>query len=288
VVPNHVEVNQPARSASNLPAAARIDDAADERLAPYRRLRDRDWAAGNPARFVCESALVVERLCARPELAESVLVTPEREAWAASVVPPGVPVLVVPEALIREVAGFRFHRGVMAVGVRPAPESLTMDECVPRRAGHLTLLVCEGITDAENVGLLFRTAAAFGVDAVLLSPTCHDPFYRRALRVAVGHTFAIAWGWAAPWPGALRRLREEWAVQVVGAAVGAGTVPVGAAARAERVAVVVGTEGAGLTDAALAECDAQVRVPMAPGVDSLNVGVAVGVLLDRLGHGERT
>lgn len=224
-------------------------------------------------------------MLARPGLTESVLVSPNRAEWAASRAASDVTVFVAPEAVMSAVAGFPIHRGVLALGRRPAPEDLTLDAAVPGRRGQgpLAVLVCEGISDPENIGLLFRNAAAFAADAVVICPRSHDPLYRRALRVAVGHTVAMPWARAEAWPGDLARLKTEWDLTLLGASTAPSATAVGSVTPPQRLGLVVGAEGSGLSAGAVQACDDLVRVPMAPGVDSLNVGVAAAVLLHRLG-----
>ncbi len=275
-----------------MPRIIAIDDPTDPRLAPYRDLKDRALArheasGSRGGLFVGETAVVVERMLARPGLTVSVLVATNRAPWAAALATGDVTVYVAPETVMSAVAGFPIHRGVLALGRRPVPQDLTLDAAVPGRRGqgHLTVLVCEGITDPENIGLLFRNAAAFAADAVVLCPRTHDPLYRRALRVAVGHTVAMPWARAKTWPGDLARLRDQWGLTLLGASTTPSATAVGSVKPPERLGLVVGAEGSGLSAAAVGECDDVVRVPMARGVDSLNVGVAAAVLLHRLGEG---
>jgi tRNA G18 (ribose-2'-O)-methylase SpoU len=266
-----------------------IHDPADPRLDDYRDVRDRDLrgSAGQPGLFVGEQALVVEKMLARPGLTKSVLAAEAMCDRIAPLVPAGVPLYVAPQEVMDAVVGFPIHRGVLAVGYRPREGDLTLEAVVPARPGPLTVLVCEDITHIDNVGLLFRNAAAFGVDAVVLSPRCHDPLYRRCLRTSIGHVLTVPWARSRDWPDDLDRLRWQWGLTVVGAATDAGARPLDELEPPERVALLVGTEGEGLSAGALARCDARVRIPMAPGVDSLNAAVAAAVCLHRLSRAAR-
>ena len=153
--------------------------------------------------------------------------------------------------------------------------------------GPLTLLLCEDITNIDNIGLLFRNAAAFGVDGVLLSPKCHDPLYRKSLRVAIGHALTVPFARSEDWSGELAKLQQECNVTLVAAALDERAVELDSAPCPKRVGLVVGPEFDGLPSATLDQCDAIVKVPMAPGVDSLNVAVAAAVCLNRFSTGKR-
>lgn len=269
-----------------------IDDPADPRLEDYRHVRDRDLlgAAGRPGLFIGEQALIVERMLAVPGRTKSVLVLPGKVDRLAPRVPDDVPLYVAPGDVLEAVVGFDIHRGVLAVGWRPPPQALTLGAALPSpeaRDAPLTLLACEDITHHDNLGMLFRNAAAFGVDAVVLSPRCHDPLYRRCLRTSIGHALDVPYARSADWPADLAALRDRWGCTVVAAATGPGAVPLDDAPRSRRVALVVGTEGEGLSDGALAAADVRVRIPMRHGVDSLNVAVAAAVCLHRLSQGGR-
>lgn len=262
-----------------------IEDPRDPRIADYRDLRDRDLR-GRHGLFVAENLFVVERLLARPELAVSVLCLPSKAARVAPAVPPGVPLYTAEKAILSGIAGFPIHRGVLAIGRRPSEDALRPARAIPAREGPLTVLACEGITHPDNVGMLFRAAAAFAVDALLLDRASHDPLYRRALRLSAGHVLSLPWAWTDDLPAELARLRQERGLALVGAAT-QGSLPLDEAPRPERLVLVVGTESRGLRPETLALLDARVRIPMAPGIDSLNVAVAAAVCLHRLSRGER-
>ncbi len=155
-----------------------VADAGDPRLDDYRDIRDRELRgrAGFPGLFVAEQVLVVEKLLAIPGGTRSVLISPNWRDRIAAQAPPEVPVYVAPLAVMKEVAGFNIHRGALAVGRRSAVEREALD--VPKGPEPVTLLLCEDIRNMDNIGFLFRNAAAFGAAGVLLSPRCHDPLYR--------------------------------------------------------------------------------------------------------------
>lgn len=189
-----------------------------------------------------------------------------------------VPVIVRPDEEVAAATGFAFHRGVLASGQRlplpPLGELLTSAR---------TVAVLEGLNDHENLGALFRNAAAFGVDAVVLDPTTADPLYRRSVRVSIGHVLRIPWTRVEGWPDTLDELRHTgFFVAALTPSPDAMPIDELVADPPSRVAFVVGAEGPGLTDAALAAADARVRIPLAPGVDSLNVATAAAIAFHRL------
>jgi len=257
-----------------------VDDAGDPRLDDYRDLSDRN-ARGRRGLFVGESALVVARMLALPGVTKSVLVSNSALDRIVPSAPDGVPVYAAPPPLLEAVAGFDVHRGVLAVGRRAPFEGRLPREVVPA-AGAACVLACEGIGNVDNMGLLFRNAAAFGVAAVLLDPTSHDPLYRKSLRVSIGHALTVPWARVPDWPGGLLALASERDLVVLGAAPGRQAHAIDDVEPPQRCVLIVGAEGAGLAPATLACCRRLVRVPMAPGVDSLNVAVAAAVCLHHL------
>ncbi|MCZ6850839.1 MAG: RNA methyltransferase [Planctomycetota bacterium] len=263
-------------------------DLADPRLANYRDIRDRGLLGrdGIPGLFVGEQPLIVQRMLSMPGVTKSVLVV---RTWAdriAPLAPPEVPVYIAPLDLMRHVAGFTVHRGVLAVGYRSAIERSDLASAL-RPAGPLTVLLCENITNIDNIGLLFRNAAAFGADAVVLSPRCHDPLYRKSLRVSIGHALTVPFVRCLDWSGDLGRLKARWNLTLIAAALDERAIDLRLVDRPERVGLVVGEEFHGLSPTTLDHCDHIVKVPMAPGVDSLNVAVAAAVCLHRFSTGKR-
>ena len=255
----------------------------DPRLADYEALRDpvlrrrHDAEAGI---FIAEGRLVVERLLRSRYPVRSVLVT-ERglrvlRPLVASI---DVPVLLVEPAVAQALTGYDVHRGVLAAGQRvglPGPAEVL--------AGAAVVLVLEDLTDQANLGALFRNAAALGADAVLLSPRCCDPLYRRSVRVSMGAVLTMPYTYLQPWPGALAELgRLGFSVVALtpdpAAAVLESTADALAVEGGGGVALVVGSEGPGLSAGALDVCDRHVRIAMESGVDSLNVATAAAVAL---------
>ena len=183
----------------------------------------------------------------------------------------GIPVYTAERETLARLTGFELTRGVLCAMRRPRLPSV---EEVCARARRVAVL--EGIVDHTNVGAIFRSAAALGIDAVLVTPTCCDPFYRRAVRVSMGTVFQVPWTYLPEiWPQTLRALGFTTAAMALCDA----SLPIYAPQlkRADRLAVVLGTEGDGLAESTIAACDCTVRIPMTHGVDSLNVAAASAV-----------
>jgi tRNA G18 (ribose-2'-O)-methylase SpoU len=252
--------------------ASFVTDLADPRLDPYRQLKERRLNEQGGL-FIAESELVVRKLLASALPVHSVLLTAPRLHALQDVLRPEVPVLVAPQPLLDQVTGFHVHRGCLAVGERPAGAR------IPPAARSVVVL--EDLVDVDNLGALARSAAALGADALLLSPRCPDPFYRKAIRVSMGSVFFLPIVRAGAWPGDLLALREL-GLTLVAAVLAPDAIPITAYHPPGRFALVLGSEGPGLSDDTQRLCDARVTIPMAPGTDSLNVATAGAVLLHRL------
>ncbi len=263
-----------------------IEDLDDPRLADYHHLRSpsrRMALERERGIFTVEGRLSIEALLASRFVVRSIFVAEEHVQRVASMLDTDVPIFTMPARAMEQVSGVHFHRGVLAVAERP--QLPTVDELV---AGARRLLVLEQVNDHENIGALFRNAAAFGVDGVVLDPTTTDPLYRRSTRVSLGHVLRVPFARVPDggWPAALHELRSA-GVTVAALTPAADAVPLGrlAAEPPERVALLVGAEGPGLSAEAMAACDLRVRIPMAAGVDSVNVATAAAIALSALyGH----
>lgn len=230
--------------------------------------------------FLVEGSLALQAALASPYRVLSVLVLPRRlPALLGLGVPPEVPVYTVDDHVLAATTGFDVHRGILAVAARSAAP--TVAELLRDFQPQLILIV-EDLRDQENLGSLFRNAAAFGAGAVLLSPACCDPLYRRTVRVSLGHVLRVPFARLEPWPAALKELVEQgYALVALTPRAGAERVEdVAGRLHGSRVALLVGTEGAGLSGPALAAAQLA-RIAIAPGVDSLNVAAASAVALHR-------
>lgn len=272
-------------------------------LEPYRDLIRANWTR-HSGRFIAESALVVQRLLASRYPVESVFATSHAAPQFAPLVPPDVPLLVADVSLLREVAGYKFHRGVLACGRRISDPSL---EALAGRPGPLLLVVCPLLLSPENLGGILRTSSVLGADAVLLGRRCGDPLSRRVLRTSMAAALHMPLRQPEDLLADVQRLRDEFDVELVATvadepcdAPGSGTggttgggasgrprlavEPLDQAARSPRMALLLGSEGFGLEPPWLAMCDRAVTIPMRGvamqrSVDSLNVTVAAGICL---------
>jgi tRNA G18 (ribose-2'-O)-methylase SpoU len=257
-----------------------LDDPDDPRLADYRDLTDvalRRVAEPAGGLYIAESAKVLARALAAGHRPRSVLV---QEKWLdetrtllAEVA--DVPVYVTTADVAERITGYAVHRGLLAAMHRPALPSVA--EAV---AGARLVLVLEDIVDHTNVGAAFRGAAGLGADAVLVSPRCADPLYRRSVRVSMGTVFQVPWTRLPEWPEAGAQLHAA-GFHLAALALAGGAMPLDdfAAHRPDRVALLMGAEGDGLSRRALEASDTVVTIPMAGGVDSLNVAAASAVAL---------
>jgi tRNA G18 (ribose-2'-O)-methylase SpoU len=260
-----------------------VDDLDDARLSDYRHLREPNVRARverGAGIFTVEGWLSLEALAESPYPVRSALVTTKHAARAQSIVDPAVPVYAIAESALERVTGVHFHRGVVGVAERPA--ALSPDAVL---AGARRVLVLEGVNDYENLGALFRNAVAFGVDAVLLDPTTADPLYRRATRVSLGHVLRVPFARVGSdaWPGILTDFRRD-GMAVLALTPAADATPLGPVIEhlPDRVGVLVGAEGPGLSGEAMAAADHRVRIPMTPGTDSVNVATAAAIILAAL------
>jgi len=248
----------------------------DQRLFYFRDLQDRRLA-DEAGRFVVESELVVRKLLRSPVETESVMLTAPHLASLdplLSSLSADFPVYVVPQAVMDQVTGFHVHRGCMAIARRP-------ERSIPEDARLIA--VCVDLVDVDNVGAMARNAAAFGVDALVLSPRCADPYYRKAVRTSAGAVLTLPIVRAARWPQELEDLRQR-GFTLLGTALSPNAVPLAQCPRSPRTAVLFGSEGPGLDTATMDLCDALVTIPMAqsPAVNSLNVATAAALVFFRL------
>jgi tRNA G18 (ribose-2'-O)-methylase SpoU len=256
-----------------------VTDVEDPRLADYARLTDMELRTSKePAQglFIAEGTKVISRAVAAGYPVRSVLVA-ERRLGDLPVLPAGdAPVYVVPDQAAERLTGYRVHRGARA-GRQPTPRRHPAFGAAPARR----LIVLEDLVDHANVGAIFRCAAALGVDAVILSPRCADPLYRRAVKVSMGAVFAVPYARLANWHDGLAGLRAT-GFRLLALTPDQTAAPIGAALAGERTALMLGTEGDGLSSRWLHEADQAVRIPMHPGavaagVDSLNVVAAAAI-----------
>ena len=261
-----------------------IDDATDPRLAQYRNVGD-PAALDRRGLFVAEGRLVAERLLEDGWFdLHSVAVTPAaleplRPLFRQQ---PSIAVYVCEPSVLQAITGFNFHRGCVALAYR-TPRTLTLDEA----ATATCVLALEGVTNPDNVGGLFRTALAFGVDAVLLDDASADPLYRKAIRTSMAASLRLPFVRVDPWLDGLETLRAA-GLRVVALTPHPDATPLAdyAAHADERIAVLVGSEGFGLGRESLQRADVRVRIAIDPRADSLNVVTAAAIALHALRNGD--
>jgi tRNA G18 (ribose-2'-O)-methylase SpoU len=253
----------------------RIEQLDDPRIAAYRSLRDRTLRGESI--FIAEGCVVVERLLRSRYRAESLLVA-EEHAAAFAARATGCPLYVASAAMLRQIVGYNFHRGALAVGCRP-PAMRLEGLAAALVETPCWIVVCPAVTKPDNLGLLFRSAAAFGARGVILGQGCCDPLSRRSVRVSLGTVLDVPFVQSRDVLSDLRALRHAWQFERVAAVADSGAERLDELLPAPRTALVFGNEFDGLAPEWLDECDRRVTIPMGPAVDSLNLGVAAGIFM---------
>jgi tRNA G18 (ribose-2'-O)-methylase SpoU len=264
----------------------RVTDVDDPRLADYTRLTDvklRTHLEAEYGLFIAEGTKVISRAVAAGYPVRSLLLAERRLGDLAALPVTAAPVYVVPDETAERLTGYRVHRGALASLCRKPLPAVAALAAVSRR-----VIVLEDLVDHGNVGAIFRCAAALGVDAVLLSPRCADPLYRRAVKVSMGAVFAIPYARMDEWYDGLADLRAA-GFRLLALTPDPAAAPIGEIAAGERTALLLGTEGDGLSSRWRHEADQVVRIPMHPGalaagVDSLNVVAAAAIACHVLGN----
>lgn len=258
-----------------------VTDPTDPRLADYVSLRDtslRKHLESEHGLFIAEGAKVIQRAVDAGYRPRSFLLA---ERWLPTLADvldrwPDVPVYLVTEELAEQVTGFHVHRGALASLHRE--QRHTLEEVLAATPQRSRIAVLEDLVDHTNVGAVFRSAAALGVDAVLVTPRCADPLYRRSIKVSMGSVFQLPWVRIDPWPAGIQVLKDAGYV-VAGMTLGEGAITLDELAAHDhpKLALVLGTEGHGLTAKTDRMLDLRVTIPMAAGIDSLNVAASSAV-----------
>jgi len=260
-----------------------IADPDDPRIRAYQDVRERDLL-GRDGLFVAEGEVILRVLLSRSRYPiESILVSDRRLEILKPLVaraPPGTPVYAASQAVVDRIVGFPIHRGVLALARRGTDRTPT--EIMRGLDSSALVVALIGLANHDNVGGVFRNAAAFGADAVLLDRTSCDPLYRKAVRASVGGSLVVPFARGGE-ADALVDLLRAHGFALIGLTP-SGEEPIGTVRRAGRTALLLGAEGAGLPESVLARTR-RVRIPMANGVDSLNVGAARGIALHQLTRG---
>ncbi|WP_029032886.1 TrmH family RNA methyltransferase [Salinarimonas rosea] len=256
-----------------------ITDPHDPRIGDYRAIREKDLV-GRAGKFVIEGEVALRLAARRGRFPLASVLLSEKRAALAAAIPENVPVHVAPQPVLEAIAGFPIHRGVLAIGLRGAePDPATLLAGLPPRALVVALI---GLTNHDNVGGIFRNAAAFGADAVILDAETCDPLYRKAIRVSAGGALLVPFARAGGPLETVSTLEEAGFTPLALSPRGEETFAT--LARPRRAALVLGAEGPGLPDAVLSRART-LRIPMAGDFDSLNVAVTSGIALHALAGG---
>ncbi|WP_227998371.1 TrmH family RNA methyltransferase [Nocardia australiensis] len=252
-----------------------IDDPADPRVDDFRDLKSADRRPDLPGRkglVIAEGVVVVQRMLDSRFTPSALLgVEKRRTELADDLAEVDVPYFRATAEIMAEVVGFHLNRGVLAVAKRPVELSVAQV-----LTGARTVAVLEGVNDHENLGSMFRNAAGLGAEAILFGDRCADPLYRRAVRVSMGHVLRVPFAQLPKWPGDLDILREN-GFQIIALTPDPAAANLATAMTGERVALLLGAEGPGLTEEAMRATDIRARIPMSPGTDSLNVATAAAM-----------
>ena len=255
-----------------------VTDPADPRLDDFRDLNSVDRRPDLPSGkglVIAEGVLVAQRMLASRFSPRAFLGTDRRlRELSDDLAACGVPYYRASAEVMAEVVGFHLNRGVLAAA--PRPVELSMPEVL---WGARTVAVLEGVNDHENLGSIFRNAAGLDVDAVVFGAGCADPLYRRAVRVSMGHALLVPYARAESWPGDLKLMQDN-GFHLIAMTPGEGSVPLAdalAPLAGQKVGVLVGAEGPGLTEHTMRACEVRARIPMSRGTDSLNVATAAAL-----------
>jgi len=260
-----------------------IRDPDDPRIAAYRNIRERDLT-GRQGLFVAEGEVVIRTLLSPASLCAPVSLLLARKRLAAfrdalGTRQPDLPIFVADQPVLDTIAGFPLHRGMLALGRKPEPAGL---DILTEGPGDGVILAASGIGNHDNMGGLFRVAAAFGARGLMLDPTCCDPFYRKSIRVSVGAVLRMP-HLVMPGPTTMVDALQAADIEVL-ALTPAATEPLWALSPGGRRAVLVGSEGPGLPREIISRCR-PIGIPMSGGFDSLNVAVTAGIVLHQLTRG---
>lgn len=253
-----------------------ITNLADARLVDYSHQTDvalRKARGTEHGLYIAESALVLERAIRAGHVPRSVLALGNSVDEAVRLVGDDVPIYSGSSELLEELTGYLLHRGLIAAmnrPVLPSPESLL--------STAKRVIILENVADPTNVGAIFRSVGAIGADAVFVTPRCSDPFYRRSIRVSMGTVLQVPWTRLGDWTST-RRLLAASGFQIAALALTPDAVSLRDFVAPGKLALVLGAEGDGLTPEALAAADTIVQIPMAHGIDSLNVAATAAVAM---------
>jgi tRNA G18 (ribose-2'-O)-methylase SpoU len=264
-------------SKTNVAVVTSIDD---PQVDVYRNIRDADLR-GRKHLCMVESELVVRRLLSSDWDIHSLFLSPQKYERLAPLIAERHQVYIADVTVMSDITGFHIHRGVLSAVHRPSEKLIreSISSLIQKCKGEekIALLLAQGITNVDNIGALFRNAAAFGVHGLVFDHTCCDPLYRKAIRVSMGHAFSLPWAIATNWTEDLQRIREELGVKLIGCETGEIAIPMWDVTPSEKFGLIMGEEKAGLSHSTIQICDVIAEIPMTPKVPSINVAVASAV-----------
>lgn len=251
----------------------------DPRLETFRNLKDTNLTRWQ-GKFICEGEKLVRRLLDSEYEVDSLLLSQRAARDCQLDLPPDCPIYVIPDALVDDLVGFNFHRGYLGCGRRkPSP---SLDRIPSNLPGISTLVICPEVRDPVNLGAILRISLAFGASGVMTGPTAADPFSRRVLRVSMGAALQVPVYASRAVSADLKTLKDELGFRLVASVLDPGAVPIQSFRRSDRVALLLGNEGDGLPQEWIDLATDRVTIPMTGPADSLNVGVAAGIMLFHL------
>jgi tRNA G18 (ribose-2'-O)-methylase SpoU len=253
-----------------------IESLDDPRLEPYRNLKRTNltrWSDG----FIAEGIRLVQRLLESDFSIQSILTSPSFLNRLPQQASECCNIYVAPLPLLEMVVGYKFHGGMLACGTRKPP--LPLVDWLPPRDGPALLVGCPHTSDPDNLGTIMRVAAAFGADGVLVGSASADPFSRRALRLSMGNAFFLSVRETNHFLADVQRLRSDCGFRAIGSVLHSDARPLAQARRPDRMILLLGNETDGLSRELIGELDEKIIIPMHECVDSLNVGIAAGIIL---------
>lgn len=264
----------------------------DPRIDDYRNVRDADLRGGGGIAkwgeinklFMAESESVIRRMLESDWPIKSMFLSSDRFKSMRDVLEKltdSLEVFVADDSLLKDISGYQHHHGALSVGVRPPKNNKPLATLLKQvdDSSKEVMVVCEGITNVDNIGAIFRNTAAFGASGVLLDPDCSDPLFRKAIRVSMGHVFNVPWEVSSGLLNDLLLLKQEHGFTLIAAELVTGAIPVGSMPRNEKVAFIFGSEKSGISKEVLSLCDEVYAIPMTEGVPSINVAVSSAVFL---------
>lgn len=253
-----------------------VDRIDDPRLIPYRDLKLLSRSKWHPD-FIAEGWLVVERLLQSPHQIHSVLVADNKLDRYETIRRADIPTIVVPEPLSNEIVGFNFHTGIVSHARRPA--NVKPEEVESLLLQNRLVVICPDTNNPDNIGSIVRLCAAFDVAALLVGPSCPDPYLRRCIRLSMGTVFKLPIMQHKDLLSLVKEWQNRLGLLVSGAVLSSQSIPLADSMKGARTALVMGNEYGGLPPEWCSACDQQVMIPMAEGVDSLNVASSASIIL---------